>query len=379
MTNGGSNMHLLAELIAANEEWLMGRILHYAKLNGYVAYTSTLKEAWRLSISGLSGSITDYLATSTGPPELSPEEDLTQDGIAQFGIVEAQRHRERGVPLTMFLGLMKYYRQSYIDLVREQYLSDAETQRYELIINRVFDRIEIGFCQKWSGEDLEYSLRELQASNRLMTNEKNKYLTIFESIPNPVIILNKANKIDNMNLEAANLFSSDPIAGGQYYRADGRGRRETEICGGDAASDIDPSWFGGRNLSNVAPWIYSEVVGFQERNVSTADFEKEVTIKGQKLIFRVRLSKSLDISEKFGGLIIILEDITTLRTALNEVRTLRGYIPICASCKNIRDDKGYWLKVERYVAEHTDAVFSHGICPDCMKKLYPELNGKSDE
>jgi hypothetical protein len=58
--------------------------------------------------------------------------------------------------------------------------------------------------------------------------------------------------------------------------------------------------------------------------------------------------------------------------ALAEVKTLRGFIPICSSCKKIRDDKGYWQAVEQYVKEHSEAEFTHGICPDCMKKLYGE-------
>ena len=48
-------------------------------------------------------------------------------------------------------------------------------------------------------------------------------------------------------------------------------------------------------------------------------------------------------------------------------------MPICAGCKRIRDDAGYWHQVEQYVHEHTEAEFSHGICPDCMRKLYPEF------
>jgi len=62
-----------------------------------------------------------------------------------------------------------------------------------------------------------------------------------------------------------------------------------------------------------------------------------------------------------------------LEAAFNEIRQLRGIIPICASCKKIRDDKGFWHQVEVYVSEHSEAKFSHGICPDCVKKLYPEL------
>jgi PAS domain S-box-containing protein len=66
------------------------------------------------------------------------------------------------------------------------------------------------------------------------------------------------------------------------------------------------------------------------------------------------------------------ELIGQLREALDKVKTLRGFIPICASCKKIRDDRGYWNQVEAYISKHSEAVFSHGICPDCAHRLYPE-------
>ena len=62
-----------------------------------------------------------------------------------------------------------------------------------------------------------------------------------------------------------------------------------------------------------------------------------------------------------------------LEQTLQEVKVLRGFIPICASCKKIRDDKGYWQQLETYIQERSEALFSHGICKDCMKKLYPDL------
>jgi hypothetical protein len=64
--------------------------------------------------------------------------------------------------------------------------------------------------------------------------------------------------------------------------------------------------------------------------------------------------------------------IAELQESLTKVKTLRGLIPICASCKKVRNDKGYWDEVESYVSKYSDAVFSHGICPDCLEKLYPE-------
>ena len=65
--------------------------------------------------------------------------------------------------------------------------------------------------------------------------------------------------------------------------------------------------------------------------------------------------------------------IAELQQALAEIKTLKGMIPICASCKNIRNDQGYWEVVEKYVMERTEAQFSHGICPKCIAKLYPDF------
>ena len=68
--------------------------------------------------------------------------------------------------------------------------------------------------------------------------------------------------------------------------------------------------------------------------------------------------------------------IIQLQNALEEVKTLRGIVPICAVCKNIRNDEGFWQKVETFIQDHSDAEFSHGICPDCIRKYYPEYSDK---
>ena len=67
-----------------------------------------------------------------------------------------------------------------------------------------------------------------------------------------------------------------------------------------------------------------------------------------------------------------------LKIALDNVKVLSGLLPICANCKKIRDDKGYWEAVDGYFTKHSDVQFTHGICPDCIKKYYPEYKpGKS--
>ncbi len=71
--------------------------------------------------------------------------------------------------------------------------------------------------------------------------------------------------------------------------------------------------------------------------------------------------------------------LTQLEQSAKEIRKLRGFLPICANCKKIRDDKGYWTQVEIYISNHSETEFSHGICPDCAAKLYPTLYKKDTQ
>jgi len=70
--------------------------------------------------------------------------------------------------------------------------------------------------------------------------------------------------------------------------------------------------------------------------------------------------------------------IVELQAALGKVKTLGGLLPICASCKKIRDDAGYWRQIESYIHDHSEVEFSHGICPECAKKIYPDFDIHKD-
>lgn len=89
--------------------------------------------------------------------------------------------------------------------------------------------------------------------------------------------------------------------------------------------------------------------------------------KSAELLARVRTHVALKLT--YDKQVILIKE---LKEALNQVKQLNGLLPMCSSCKKIRDDKGYWTQVEHYISEHTDADFSHSICPDCMKRLYPK-------
>ena len=97
---------------------------------------------------------------------------------------------------------------------------------------------------------------------------------------------------------------------------------------------------------------------------------QDYLIKGQ--INTSQLIRSIQYSIERQKLIVQLEK------SLKEIKTLRGLLPICAWCRKIRDDKGYWKGLEAYIQEHTDAAFTHGICPKCMKKVSIELHKNSN-
>lgn len=89
---------------------------------------------------------------------------------------------------------------------------------------------------------------------------------------------------------------------------------------------------------------------------------------------RDQLNKEVTERRKAEKSLVIERD--KLRETLLEIKTLSGLLPICSNCKKIRDDSGYWNQIEVYIGKHSGAQFSHGICPDCFKKLYPEIYEK---
>jgi diguanylate cyclase (GGDEF)-like protein len=300
----------LIKYINDHEDWLMGRVLEYAQNRDYTKYTSTLKEAWRLSISGFSESLAEAILTRGEDMELCPDEDYSRDPAAQFGIIEARRHRKRGVRLDMFLGLMKYYHQSYQDLLQESDFHLSEQRRYLNLINRFFDRVEIGFCNTWAASEQDQLVDELQVRNREMTNEKNKYLTIFESLSMPVFIVDKAGTIENMNHAAANLLDSGALPGAKYY------------------NDKEPHSF-----TEEFPWLADLYEGFVQSDEPHLSCENTLGAGGR--YFHLSCSRSLDISGKFSGTIVILKDITNRKILEKELEKYATTDPLTGA-KNRR-------------------------------------------
>jgi hypothetical protein len=95
---------------------------------------------------------------------------------------------------------------------------------------------------------------------------------------------------------------------------------------------------------------------------------RELDETNKKLIREIGIRKETEAE--------LANTIEELKQAFGEVKILSGMLPICAGCKKIRDDQGYWQQIESYISKHSDADFSHSICPECVARLYPELAHK---
>ena len=136
-----------------------------------------------------------------------------------------------------------------------------------------------------------------------------------------------------------------------------------------------------KRLQEVDSRVFAGEQTFEEIDVADARCERRVYWEIKTPIYTEPERK------KIWGLLGISTDITArkqleeekgnliinLQKALSEVKKLSGFLPICSSCKKIRDDSGHWRQVEEYVRDHSEAEFTHSICPDCLRRLYPEI------
>jgi PAS domain S-box-containing protein len=165
-------------------------------------------------------------------------------------------------------------------------------------------------------------------------------------------------------------------------------------------NQVAVSLFGYQNAEEMVGKTFLNLIVLEERPRLLAHFKDTRQPGGNQIVlehtslkkdgssFHAALNASLifDAQGRPKGIIAIIRDMTEhqraeaerekvilqLQDALAKVKTLSGMLPICTSCKKIRDDKGYWNQIEVYIRDHSETEFTHGICPECFKKLYPD-------
>jgi two-component system cell cycle response regulator len=298
----------LRKLIEKNEGWLKESVLGYAERHGYKKHTCALEKDQRLLIAELSSSLIEGSRLCSSASESGRNSSQAEDSLASFAMTVARRQRQSGVGIAVSLGLMKCCRQSYLDLVGQKCTAKPKIKEYRDFLERSFDRIEVALCRDWAAGEQPERLGELQLTNRLVTRERNKYLTLFESLPNPVILANEKNQFEYMNHEAALLFEDRRACGmrADHLTEDGSGDSEKKSAVG--------------SVELCLPWLDDELASFADSSDLTFGFEKAVSSEGGDKIYAVRFSRMQDISGRFLGTVIILEDITGFRALEKRLR-----------------------------------------------------------
>ncbi|MBF0258101.1 MAG: transporter substrate-binding domain-containing protein [Desulfamplus sp.] len=205
-----------------------------------------------------------------------------------------------------------------------------------------------------------------KAIEESLRKSEKKYRLLFENMMNgfalhEIVVDNQGKPVDYIFLEINSAF--EHLTGLKHDNI--IGRKVTEVLPGIEHDTSD--WIGqygkvaltGQELRFES---YSKPVG---RWFSVMAFSPEKN-KFATIFLDITERKQVDLEKE--------KLISDLQNALKEVKQLSGLLPICSHCKKIRDDKGYWNQIEVYIRDHSDAEFSHGICQECAKKHYPDLN-----
>jgi len=211
--------------------------------------------------------------------------------------------------------------------------------------------------------ELEALETERQVAEEALARERNLLRTLIDNLPDYIYA---------MDTEGRFVLANTTIA---HYL----GAASPDELLGKTNFDFYPPALAARNhaLDQEIMQSGQPVVNLEESFIDLA---------GNPVWFLTNAIPLRDSQGKIRGLVGITRDITErkraeeerekliteLQDTLAHVKTLSGLLPICASCKRIRDDEGYWHQVEVYIRDHADVEFSHGICPNCLKKLYPD-------
>ncbi len=254
--------------------------------------------------------------------------------------------------------------EEFLNKVKHLYQARNETSRDEIALKdgRTFDR----YSAPMFGPDERYYGRVWyfrDITERKRTEEKLRQLSrAVEQSPASIVITNPAGDIEYVNPKFVNVTG--------YTLAEALGKNPRILKSGDKSPEAYRE-------------LWETITAGKEWSGEFHNKKKN----GELYWESASISPIRDLAGRITHFVAVKEDITArkqteaereklvaeLKEALANVKSLSGLLPICASCKKIRDDKGYWSQVESYIQKHSEATFTHGICPDCIKKWYPDL------
>jgi PAS domain-containing protein len=229
---------------------------------------------------------------------------------------------------------------------------------------------------------LREEIQERKQAEQALANSERRLTDIIEFLPDPTWVIDIDGKVIAWNRAVERITGIDKEnmigRGGYAYSVPFYGEPRPMLV--DLA------------LRRDAHWEKDYLSLKEEDGMLVASESFHPSMAGEARYFASTASRLYDAQENVVGSIESIRDITAakrlekerekligeLRGAIAKIRTLSGLLPICSSCKKIRDDKGYWNQIETFIRDHSEAEFSHGICPDCARILYPDLDLSSE-
>jgi signal transduction histidine kinase/DNA-binding NarL/FixJ family response regulator len=282
----------LGALVRREQRWLTERITAQARRHGFDVDGPELLAGWEASVGGFLEPIDRAVAEPALLKRLDADTDYARHPLTAYGIAAARRHRGRGVSLPRFLGLLKYYRRAHVALLDHVGSEGDEREAFHDFLDGVFDLVEIGVVTEWSSLDRDAQLQELRRANRAAVGERLKYLTVFESVASPVIMLDGEDRIENANWAAMRTFAST--------------RPSAALPGG--------AYYGGRLPRLLAGRVGELLAAAAEDRPAALD-----TVNGERH-FRVTARRLLDVTGDRAGRVVLLADVTDYVSELAEAR-----------------------------------------------------------
>lgn len=285
----------LGIVLAENGDRLVDDVIAAARRKGYTQLTSSLREAWASPLRRLSESLAMCLDLPNERSGLLSKATPLQTAAMRFGKAEARLHRPRGVTLSLFLGLAALFHEAYDDLIAGEF-GDESAQLLPLV-DAFFASMEAGIREEWGSLSDEAMLEEAQDANRLLTIERDLYLTLFENLRQPVLLLDETGGVILANAAAERTFGARRAASSAAAAAAAPDREAFAPIGDEIASFMK-SREAGRCLL---------------RTLETSDGTRH---------FLVDLHRLTDVTSTFAGATVALTDVTTHKQLEKALRLL---------------------------------------------------------
>lgn len=265
------------------EDFLLKRLNMYASKADYTRSASDKEQQWRMTLQQPTEALIEYLEHHDCPDPIHVDENFEENPTTAFGIMEAKRNRQRGVRFDVFLGLSKYVRQAFVDLIHDISPSLHEERQALAVTHRFFDKFELGFTTEWLRFEEKNLIRELQDSNRDITNRKNSYQTVFQSIADPCFVVDAELRLVDANLALEKYFT--------VAIEDVKGKPCCEViaCGSCKTCHLQTAMREQRSISGI---------------------ESTITVNGVQRHISMSVSAIDNFKEKDAGGVVVLQDVT---------------------------------------------------------------------